>query len=336
LPPLGVASRVTGLIRASTVGPDSLMRHVRFLTGEHHSGLRAAFALTVAPAAMGLGTHSGWGGVSRRLTTSTSGTSEGGVAASTAPHKSTTEISKRTDQGLMVQGQGGLWPEIAKCADARKLMELVQPNEQGFKVRHVLVAWTTVAGMPGAGGEGGEEVALQELQVLTRAKVHEMGARGLAHVAHSMGMVHASGRMGVDDELMRELQARAMATVGTFKLQHVSMFMLALARMGIKNPDAGLVEAMQARAMLKAGVYKYGGFKPVGITNLMHAFATMGIMPDAGLLELMQGRAVEMADDFTPEEAETLLQALSTLGITPDAGLVEAMQAQATAAAGNV
>jgi hypothetical protein len=70
--------------------------------------------------------------------------------------------------------------------------------------------------------------------------------------------------MGVDDELLGELQARAKATAGDFKLQDVVRFMVALAKMGVKTPDAGLVEAMQVDIILPGkGNLNSHGARPV-------------------------------------------------------------------------
>jgi len=216
--------------------------------------------------AMGLGTRSGWGGVSRRLTDSRGKPSEGGGAASKDPER--------------------LNLEITECRDARGLLGLVEQHGQSFNAVHVGAAWGTVASMPGEVGEGAEGVVLQRLQVLTRARMQEMGARELASVAHSMASLHGSGRMGFDDKLAGELQARATATARDFIPQQVSMLLSALAKMGIKNPDAGLVEAMQERARGAAGY-----FKPHEVEELVQAFSTMGITPDAGLLLLYYSRA---------------------------------------------
>jgi hypothetical protein len=99
------------------------------MTGEQCSGLRAAFALTGVPAqllpllslgggarsvgarvgaealalsAMGLGTRSGWGGVSRQLTVSRGGSSEGGGDASEDQQRLTVGIKECTDErGLL-------------------------------------------------------------------------------------------------------------------------------------------------------------------------------------------------------------------------------------------
>jgi len=273
-------------------GSPGNQQETRAVGGEHCSGLRAAFALDAVPAqllpllslgggarsvgarvgaealvlsGMGLGTRSGWGGVSRPLTVSGGVSSEGGGEASKTPHQLTMEITR--------------------CTDARGLLGLVQQHDQSFDTIHVSAAWGKVAKMPGAGQRGEEGLVLQLLQVLTRAKMQELGARELANVAFSMAMLNGSGRMVVDDELVGELQARATATAGDFEPQGVSMLMLALAKMGIKNPDAGLVEAMQARATTTAG-----DFKPQEVANLLQAFSTMGITPDAGLVEAMQAR----------------------------------------------
>jgi len=145
------------------------------------------------------------------------------------------------------EGEGStLTMEITRCTDARGLLGLVQQHGQSFNAIHVSAAWGKVAKMPGAGQRGEEGLVLQLLQVLTRAKMQEMGARAVANVALSMAMLHVIGRMVVDDELVGELQGRARETAGDFNPQHVLMLMSALAKMGI-TPDAGLVEAMQAR-----------------------------------------------------------------------------------------
>jgi len=160
----------------------------------------------------------------------------------------------KSGRGGRVGPQENDWStaEIMRCTDARGLLELVQQHGQSFKSIHVSAAWGQLSTMQSAGGGGDEGVVLQQLQVLTRAKMLEMGARGVANVVHSMARLHGSGRLSVDDDLVGELQARAKARAGDFKPQDVSGLMLALAKMGVK-PDAGLVEAMQARATERAG-----------------------------------------------------------------------------------
>jgi hypothetical protein len=138
-----------------------------------------------------------------------------------------------------------LTTEIRDCTDARGLLRLVQQHGRSFNAIHVSDAWGNVTSMPSGGDE---DLVMQELQVLTRARMYEMGAREVFNVTLSMARLHESGRMGVDDELVGELQARATAAAGSFKSNDASNFMMALEKMGI-TPDAALVEAMPARAV---------------------------------------------------------------------------------------
>ncbi|KAJ1479168.1 hypothetical protein T484DRAFT_1815329 [Baffinella frigidus] len=270
--------------------------------GEHCSGLRSAFALTVVPA--------------RRLPLLSLG---GGARSAGARVADALALSAMELDTLITQSR-----------NARELMELVQQHGQKFTAINLSAAWGTVTGMQSARGGGDEGVVLQLLQVLTRAKMHEMGAREVANVAHSVASLKVSGRMGVDDELAGELQARATATAGEFEPQDVSMLMLALAKMYIR-PDTGLLEAMQQRATATAG-----HFTPQIVSTLMSALSKMGITnPDAGLVEAMQGRARETAGDFIPQNVANLMLALAKMGIKPDAGLLEAMQERAKKTAGD-
>jgi hypothetical protein len=233
-------------------------------------------------------------------------------------------VEAMPNRGGPQKGDGG-WStkEIMACTDARGLLALVKKDGLSFNAVQVVAAWGNVAKIPSAGAGGDEGAVLQLLQDLTRKKMQELRAREVANVAHTIAMLHESGRMGVHNELVGELQARAIATAGSFKPMGVARLMWALEKMGIK-PDAGLVKAMQIQAMETAGE-----FKPAMVTSLLQAFATMGIRPGRGLLEAMQGRAKKLANDFNHEELENLMQAFATMGITPDMDLLEAIQGRA-------
>ena len=259
--------------------------------------------------AMGLGMHSGGGGVLRRLTVPSGGSSEVEAQASKSPKR--------------------LLSEIMACTDAQGLLGLVQKHGQSFKGGHVGVAWGKMTEIPEAEETGDEVEVLKQLQVLTRAIISEWQGPQIATVVHSMARLQGSGRMKLGDELGGELQARAKATVGDFPPQAVAMLMYGLATMGT-SMDAGLVEAMQARAKAKAG-----GFTPQELAILLHSLEKMGIKnPEPGLLEAMQQRATAVAGDFSPQEITLLLSTLGKMGVTPEAGLLTALQWRATATAG--
>jgi hypothetical protein len=219
---------------------------------------------------MGLGTHRHWGGVSRRLTVSRSGSSEDGGEASKDPKKVLGDITQSEQcTGASSDGGGGaskvqkMAPTaITRCKDARGLLVLVQQHGPSLSAIQVVAAWDKVASMPGAGGAGAKGEVLQELQFLTRAMLHEMGARQVANVVRAMQRL----RMGVDSELARELQARAR----DFKPEDDSIPVSPPAEIGIESDaaetgieldaaevgtesDAGLEEAMQGGMGVASG-----------------------------------------------------------------------------------
>ncbi|KAJ1496409.1 hypothetical protein T484DRAFT_1923434 [Baffinella frigidus] len=299
--------------------------------GEHCSGLRPACALTVVPphllawlslgggvrsagarvgtdalvpSAKGPGKRSGWGGVSRPLTVSSGGANVGGGDSGEASNEPATLVS-----------------DIMECTDARGLLKLVQQHGQSFESGHVGVTWGKLSEMPKNTEMGVDEgVAIQLLQVLTRAKLPEWGAPQISDVFHCMVVLHGKGRMVIDGELAGELQARVTATAGDFEPVEVGMLMFGLVTMGI-TPDAGLLEAMQGRATATAG-----DFTPPDITMLLHALVKVGAKPEPGLLEAMQGRARETAGDFSPLEVSMFMSALEQIGVTPGPGLLAAMK----------
>jgi len=160
---------------------------------------RARATDALALSAMGLGAHSGGGGVSRRLTTSSDGPSEGVAKASKSPKK--------------------LLGDIMECSDARGLLGLVQKHGPSFKAGHVGVAWGKMTDIPSAEGRGDEGEVLKQLQVMTRAILPEWGGPEIATVVHSMARLQGSGRMTLGDALGGELQARARATARDFTPQ---------------------------------------------------------------------------------------------------------------------
>ena len=217
---------------------------------------------------------------------------------------------------------------INRCKDRKELRELVEQRGESFNAIHVTAAWGKLAVAKGADGTGDEEAVVQRLQVMLRAKMQEVEARGVVSLFVSMSKLKEGGKKGVDDELVGALKARALATAGNFEPQHVVDLIQALTRMGITDPDAALVAAMQGRAAATAG-----DFKPQEVTYLVEALSKMGSRPDAGLVEAMQGRATATAGDFTHRQVVDLMWSLAKMGITPDGDLAKAMQAFATAKA---
>ncbi|KAJ1488000.1 hypothetical protein T484DRAFT_1888188, partial [Baffinella frigidus] len=194
------------------------------------AGTPNALARTV----LGLGARVCPGGVSKRLAGSIQG---GGARDSSRPRGS---------------GLGELPSVIKECTDAAGLLKLVEEHGQSFNAIHLGAAWGSLARMRGAGGRGAEGVVVQRLQVLTKAKTPDLGARQVANIVHSIAKMHSRGRTGADDELAGKLLSRALATARDFVPQNVANLVWALATMGVKA-DARLLEAMQARATATAG-----------------------------------------------------------------------------------
>jgi very-short-patch-repair endonuclease len=80
-----------------------------------------------------------------------------------------------------------------------------------------------------------------------------------------------------------------------------------------------------AEAMSVEAVSRNKDFKPQEIANLMWAFATAKVQPDAALVEAMSVEAMSRSKDFDPQAISNLMWAFATLGVRPDAALVEAM-----------
>ena len=300
-----------------TVVPAQLLPRLWLGGGAHPVGHRVGTD-ALALSAVGLGTRSSWGGVSRRaLSGSRGGASNGEGAVS------------RDGSGGGGSTAGKLNREITQCRDVKGLLGLVKQHRESFDFIHVSSMWVALVKMQ-VGGRGEEGEVIQLLQVLTRERVATMKAQAVANTLHSIVTLHESGRMSVDDELEGKLLTRAKAMARDFKPQGIVNVMWAMSTMGIENPDAGLVKAMQGRAMMVVD-----DFKPQGVAMLMLAFAKMGITPDAGLRKAMQGQAIATTGDFTPQNIANLMWALATMGITPGAGLLEAMEGQAVATAGN-
>jgi len=166
-------------------------RGSRLLTrpGEQHHGLCSALALAVVPAqllpgmslgggarsagtdavssiAMGRGVRSGWGGVSRRLVSSTSGSAGGSMANALPedrPEGGGNEDSVEAESRRFSK-------EISHCTDATGILGLVEQHGESFNVMHVSVAWGKLAKMRGGDGTGDSGLLLQRLQDMVRAK----------------------------------------------------------------------------------------------------------------------------------------------------------------------
>ncbi|KAJ1490281.1 hypothetical protein T484DRAFT_1777512 [Baffinella frigidus] len=225
----------------------------------------------------------------------------------------------------------------------RGLLWLLEEHGQRLNAIHVGAVWAALAKMRSDRERGPEKIVLQQLQVVTRATLQDMEARGLTNVVLSMANLYERGRRplfhggralvpgdhnGFGDKLALEMMARAAATAGDFEAQDVSNFVWGLAKMSL-TPGRSPLEAMQERATATAG-----DFPPQAVTNLVWGLAKMGVQADAALLAAMQKRAAETAGDFPLREIATLLWALEKMGVkNPDADLVEAMQRRATATA---
>jgi hypothetical protein len=206
--------------------------------------------------------------------------------------------------------------DIKICKDSKGLLGVIEKHGESFNVMHVSAGLGKLAKMRGADGTGDQGMLLQQLQDMVRAKMQGMGTREVACILCSMAKLKASGRESVDDEMVGELKARAMAMAGDFEPDEVSNLMTALEEMGITGPDAGLFEAMQARATATAG-----DFEPRRVANLMLTLARMGTKNlAAGLVEAIQTRATVTAGDFTPKEVVTVMWSLAKMKITPAAG----------------
>ena len=323
---LGCAARkavaaLRAVPKAPGVGKNPHGARLRGRPGEQQHGLCAALTLAVVPAqllpgmsmgggarsaavragtdalssiAMGRGTRCGWRGVSRRLVSSTGESAGGG---SNAFPDGRPEGGGNDDSIAVEFEPRQLTKDIYKCTDAKGLLGVVEQHGASFNVMHVSAALSKLARVRGADSTGDDGLLLQRLRVMVKAKMQETGSREVASILRSMAKL--SGRKSVDDELVGELKARAMAMAGDFEPKEVANLMQALQEMGITDPDAGLLEAMQARAAATAG-----DFKPTEVANLHGALAKMGIKPDAGLAAAMKARAVERGGDFKARASE--------------------------------
>jgi hypothetical protein len=82
--------------------------------------------------------------------------------------------------------------------------------------------------------------------------------------------------------------------------------------------------------MSRQAVSTAGEFKLQTISNLMWAYAKLGIDPGAELAGAMSRQAVSTAGEFKPQSVANLMWAYATLGIDPGTQLAGAMSRQAT------
>ncbi|KAJ1488559.1 RAP domain-containing protein [Baffinella frigidus] len=217
--------------------------------------------------------------------------------------------------------------------EVEDLARILQEQRGLLNHIHVSAAWVCLARMGRGGGGWEARMVLTDLKEETREVLHQMGARGIANVLHSMARLHDSRRKftpkeGKEDrELLEAMQRRATATAGEFDPQNVANVLWALATMGEKV-DRELLEAMQTRATATAGE-----FMPQNVANLMWALARMGERADSGLLEAMQRRATVTVVGFKPQAIANLLWALASMRCRADRGLLEVMQRRVTATA---
>ncbi|KAJ1482703.1 hypothetical protein T484DRAFT_1803215, partial [Baffinella frigidus] len=176
----------------------------------------------LAPTATGLGTRSGWGGVSIRFAGSGGGSTGGGGMASKGPDGRLRGGGRESSRPPAINPRE-LTSWIKQCTDVGGLLELLERHGPSFNYIHVGAAWgTAVAKMRSGGGRGADGVVLQRLQVLTRATVQKMGTRQVSNVVYSMAKLNASGRMDVENELVAVLLRRAKVMVGDFNPQAVA------------------------------------------------------------------------------------------------------------------
>ena len=222
----------------------------------------------------------------------------------------------------------------AKSGDGEQLCALVNAQWQDFNAVNAATAYQKLLLMriaqdprrqqdEGQGRHSARDEVLAILEpALCKQHIPIFGARLCANTLHTLAKTR---RRPPCADMLRALEARALAVRGDFSAQNISNTLWAFATLGFR-PSEALLEGL-----IEQTVAVQGDFKAQEISITLWAFATLGLQPSEELMAGTMKQAVVVQGDFNPQEIANTLWAFATLGLQPSEELMVGMMKQAVA-----